>query len=122
MAAAIKALAAGASKDKSMTEYSQMSDFEINKAVAFHIGLSTVIFAENGEFSPCKTPADAWSIIVENKISINHDKHSGWSASSDFVFTTNGEYRFDKVCDHENPLRAAMIVFLMMQDAENANS
>lgn len=79
-----------------MTDYSKMSDFEINKAVAYHIGLRTVEMAEDGEFKPCNNPSDAWPILKEYCIDIN------WDGDSD-----------------SEPLRDAMIVYLMMKESEN---
>lgn len=97
-----------------MTNYSQMSDLEINKAVAFHIGLSTFVLAEDGDFTPCTSWADAGPIIVKNRIHLVpplRDFHP-WNADRGVAF----EYR------HDNPLRAAMVVFLKIKDCENANS
>ncbi|EJH6881099.1 DUF2591 family protein [Salmonella enterica] len=121
-------------------DYSQLSDFEINKRVAIATGhkkfkglgwqgtqedsCSAVIVrgpTKIGAFDPCNNPADAWPIITENKISIMFD-------STDTRY--EGEYH--EWCDaisscqkfgiqyQSNPLRAAMIVFLMMHDANNA--
>ncbi|HAD9680134.1 TPA: DUF2591 family protein [Escherichia coli] len=124
-------------------DYSQLSDFEINKRVAEVIykdrnGLFvarnlpskegvTIVAEVNSEdiciaaADYCNNPADAWPIIMENKISIMFD-------STDTRY--EGEYH--EWCDaisscqkfgiqyQSNPLRAAMIVFLMMQDANNA--
>jgi len=61
-------------------------------------------------FNPCNNPADAWPIIVENKISLFAIRYteSMWQA----------EHPITGIFKHENPLRAAMIVFLMMQEAE----
>ncbi|WP_341768042.1 phage protein NinX family protein [Citrobacter portucalensis] len=98
-------------------DYSKLSDAEINWKVAFHIGLRTVEKAESGDFNPCSNPSDAWPIIIENMISLCAYKRanpgmkevSWWEA--------------DNFCEHitrdDNPLRAAMIVFLMMQDSAN---
>lgn len=66
-------------------------------------------------FDPCNNPADAWPIITANKISIyamsEADKRGGWGAEA---FHPNDAYSFN-----DNPLRAAMIVFLMMQESAN---
>jgi hypothetical protein len=97
-----------------MTDYSEMSDFEVNKAVAFHIGLTTYRNAEEGSFNPCNNPADAWPIIVKNRIHIDpplRDFHP-WKADRGIAFQ----------CQHDNPLRAAMVVFLKLIGAENADS
>ncbi|HFP2062383.1 TPA: phage protein NinX family protein [Escherichia coli] len=126
-------------------DYSQLSDFEINVAVfeAIHNGSpdykegenGAMVFisfegdivngdaveveVERGSFNPCANPADAWPIITENNISIILDNPSMPCA------TDNARDLFDdagpNVCvAYDNPLRAAMIVFLMMQDVNNA--
>lgn len=118
-----------------MKNYEEMSDFEINKAVALIVG---VTFNDDGdpvrfvecdtgayadfneiEFDPCNKPEDAWPIITENKISIMFD-------STDTRY--EGEYH--EWCDaisscqkfgiqyQSNPLRAAMIVFLKMNEGK----
>lgn len=106
-----------------MTDYSQLSDFEINKRVAkLHGGFSLTLAVhddppsgkifDRGRYDPCNNPADTWQIITENKISIyamsKADKRGAWGAEA---FHPNDEYSFN-----DNPLRAAMIVFLMMQE------
>ncbi|PAB87715.1 phage protein NinX family protein [Escherichia coli] len=126
-------------------DYSQLSDFEINVAVfeAIHNGSPDYKEGENGDmvfvssegdivngdavevevergsFNPCANPADAWPIITENNISIILDNPSMPCA------TDNARDLFDDALPnvgvaYDNPLRAAMIVFLMMQDANNA--
>ncbi|MCE1976272.1 DUF2591 family protein [Enterobacter roggenkampii] len=79
----------------------------------------------NDDFDPCQKPSDAWPIIADNRISIMFDGT---------LPEYEGEYH--EWCDalsscrnfgiqHQlNPLRAAMIVFLMMQESANvpANS
>ncbi|ENJ6243903.1 DUF2591 family protein [Escherichia coli] len=126
-------------------DYSQLSDFEINVAVfeAIHNGSPDYKEGENGEmvfisfegdivngdavevevergsFNPCANQADAWPIITENNISIILDNPSMPCA------TDNARDLFDDAgpnvgVAYDNPLRAAMIVFLMMQDANNA--
>lgn len=113
-----------------MTDYRNMSDFEINRLVARSIdglhgddrtacdcyleaGVGSAVKIPDGDIDwfiidYCNNPADAWPIIMENKISINY-----WRG---------GRLEADKYGCHtardENPLRAAMIVFLMMKDAE----
>ncbi|WP_414456848.1 phage protein NinX family protein [Enterobacter kobei] len=68
-----------------------------------------------GRFDPCHNPADAWPIIVGSKINIRFGAE-GMACEAQFM-----QYGHESVeCYHANPLRAAMIVFLMMQDANNA--
>lgn len=132
------------------TDYSKMSDFEINKRVAISVGfpcyygdgsytnnlglIGAIVKGKStsglfmvGEFNPCNNPADAWPIIVANKISIASLDNKwiaapidtviyGITGDSDVCFYASSDAVFDA-----NPLRAAMIVFLMMQESKNAS-
>ena len=126
--------------------YEDMSDFEINGAVAAIATGDVVVGFDDmapaptddgvqviykvgvsGEFLDyCNNPNDAFPIIFENKISLittKEDKY--WNAGLpnlvegcwDFVADENGNCMLFESYG-ENPLRAAMIVFLMMKDAE----
>ncbi|MBD8155013.1 phage protein NinX family protein [Pantoea agglomerans] len=123
--------------------YSQMSDVDIAVLVGRHVskdGQSLV--GINGraciheyapsignfgemclgwkEFDPCNSWTDAGPIIMGNKITILHDEQLGWCAG--VAYWVDGyEFGFSK-CEyaHPNPLRAAMIAFLMMQEQPNA--
>lgn len=104
--------------------YSKLSDFEINKAVAelsdtpddFHMTDCTVTrHCKNGytlpeilAFDPCNDPADAWPIIFEYGITVEPDRLSESLACA-------SNYRAYFEYQHSNPLRAAMIVYLMMK-------
>lgn len=133
-----------------MTDYSKMSDFEINSAVARSFGLADFLFfkvdeeicsgpvwevgsgntyngvrcSKGNPFDPCNNPADAWPIIEENKISTmwmtSEKEWCAW-AEGDLA---EGTWDWENVPDYyfncTSQLRAAMIVFLMMKDAENA--
>lgn len=125
-----------------MTDYSKLSDFEINKHVAEVVykdrdGLFvtrnlpsreevTVVAEVNSEdiciaaADYCNNWSDAGIVIAEHGISIAFDKNENeWVAWGHFAFDLAGwdmkeqpaEYQHDK-----NPLRAAMIVFLQMQE------
>ncbi|WP_041461068.1 phage protein NinX family protein [Cronobacter malonaticus] len=128
-------------------DYSQLSDFEINCRVAIALGMKEHFFMNaegadnfdeevpltdrgpiwqtpkyhvvtyrpsNGEcFNPCNNAADAWPIIVKNRISIINLDEDEWGARG--VADRNS-----KRAIHENSLRAAMIVFLMMQESQHA--
>lgn len=89
-------------------DYSKLSDAEINWKVAFHIGLITVEEAESGDFNPCNNPSDAWPIIEKYRISFL-DQLNEWCVDAKGVSPV-----FEA-----NPLRGAMIVFLMMQEQAN---
>lgn len=114
--------------------YSELSDFEINMAVAHLLGATvetssnlTACFKPDFEvsvlspggpvskFDPCNSWSDAGPIIQKNNISILiDDTTKKWSSASVQDFTNVSAYKFGNC--HENPLRAAMIVFLMMQE------
>ncbi|WP_426713032.1 phage protein NinX family protein [Cronobacter muytjensii] len=105
-------------------DYSQLSDQEINLLVA-KIQHPDKTFIESKTRSPsvvmlnhinmwidyCNNPSDAWPIIVQNRIGLNF-VNGNWRAQS----LKTGWVEF---C-HENPLRAAMTVFLMMQESKHA--
>lgn len=109
-----------------MKDYSSMSDFEINKLVAklmghqcyydnnsyTNDGLNVTVTGNGwrGWYNPTRDIDAAWRIIVANKINIDHRE----SIKSGAMASQSGRkeiYAVDK-----NPLRAAMIVFLMMKD------
>ena len=109
-----------------MKDYSKMSDFEIGGYVSMHEhGFSWIEFDDEmsshvkcgNEGSPgfaivevkdyCNNPSDAWPIIFENEISLVVVEDGVWVA------------RFGSVFDESsNPLRSAMIVYLMIEDEE----
>lgn len=76
-------------------------------------------------FNPIRDPAEAWPIIIENKISIEHAIIKWWAAS--LVYDKkyeSGFFIFRSESDvgdisSRGALRAAMIVFLMMQEKSN---
>jgi len=103
--------------------YEQLSDFEINKTVAEALGiyyadgedgLSVVVEPEWNSRDYCNNPSDAWPIIVENRMDIIPFGFDEWISTKSYP---NRPY--SKAID-ENPLRAAMIVFLKMLAATGA--
>lgn len=118
-------------------DYSQLSDFEINSAVhnaklkepyalvfmgddriawtkenGDQIITEKVPYTKNGVHDYCNNPADAWPIIVENKIGLTPPMHDeNWEAMTfdKFGYVNKNEY-------NANPLRAAMIVFLLIKE------
>lgn len=115
-----------------MKDYAAMSDFDINKSVALALGFrlykdgkscreNHVAIEEGrcGAFAMdwCNNPADAWPIIVGKQISlISRCANGEWKAQlhlgRDDIFDSYAS------CWDKNPLRAAMIVFLMMKESE----
>jgi len=123
--------------------YEEMSDFEINKAVSNAYlpceyifneaqmvvelanyqdvmvdGMHNNILAAYALFNPCNNPSDAWPIIVENKISLVKDEDRDyWESFSEYMCPDYHEPHFEKYAKDQNPLRAAMIVYLEMQES-----
>lgn len=121
--------------------YEQMSDFEINQAVAKALGYEiseyqlysgavkcfdmhcTSMEPIELVFDYCNHPADAWPVIFDSKISIIWDPdYNTYHVGAQFTNLAGCEgggydFRGQSVMVSDNPLRAAMIVFLMMQEA-----
>jgi hypothetical protein len=119
--------------------YEELSDFEINKAVAISLGkkVSAEQYMDFGDrdenvvlcdlvsrmdegVNYCNNPSDAWPIILENKISTSWAHTCNGVVFWKAVITNQGqpgELRRIEWHD-ENPLRAAMIVFLKMQNKD----
>ncbi|MBG3022406.1 DUF2591 family protein [Proteus mirabilis] len=106
-----------------MNKYTELSDFEINKKVAERLFLKftdswSVILVDGESFNPCKNPADAMPIIIENKICTAFDvfaeEHDGgnWVASPAYGFASERTR-------NNNLYRAAMELFLLLKDVEN---
>lgn len=128
-------------------DYSQLSDFEINKLVAYALGNADVgrpfdeisgtacqftVFKNSGlnregeivmrpmtltkDF--CNNPADAWPIIESERISLLAD-YEKWGETTAACETDRGGDYIYEYCD-KKAFRAAMIVFLQMQDSKHA--
>lgn len=128
-------------------DYSQLSDFEINKRVAIALNIDMHFFISESEdsfdsevlpsemgpiwqtsahmvlqyspsngncFNPCNNPADAWPIIADNHIGIAP------YPSEAFAWSSRHGMASDLSAEDKNPLRAAMVVFLMMKDEHYA--
>lgn len=115
-------------------KFGEMSDNEINELVADTRGGyagnvygsdSAVKVNDAGsgglfytEADYCNNPADAWPIVLKHRIMLNpYCADNLWKAEvpcgREDSFTTYA------TCYHKNPLRAAMIVYLMMREASN---
>ncbi|EPO4897052.1 phage protein NinX family protein [Proteus mirabilis] len=110
-----------------MNKYTELSDFEINLAVAhivlgkgsydwcpdkkevYFAGIDGGEFLHHGYFDPCNNPSDAMPIIIENKIALVPQLNGDlWICSHHSFYSTTG-----------NLYRAAMEIYLLMKDAEN---
>ena len=123
--------------------YEDMSDHEINMAVTcienncqgwattasntgfYHCGVDGGGFYEVECVDYCNSPSDAWPIIVENKISISHS--IALYRADALVYNSKFDNGF-KIFKQDSQLgdtssrgalRAAMICFLKMKDAES---
>lgn len=113
-----------------MKNYEEMSDFEINKSVALIAG---VTFNDDGtpvrfvecdtgayadfneiEFDPCNNPADAWPVIAKHQISICAYERNNPGMKNEYWWEADRFCEF--ITTDNNPLRAAMIVFLKMNE------
>ena len=108
-----------------MKDYASMSDFEINEAVGKFVYLPHLcvsnglcLYAKDDiwtEFDPCNNPADAWPIIVSKKICTAFDVFAEPNDGGSWVASPAYYVEGERI-RHDNPLRAAMIVFLMMKE------
>ncbi|AUR88322.1 NinX [Vibrio phage 1.112.O._10N.286.46.B11] len=110
--------------------YEEMSDFEINSAVTsilynckgwelnwtnscfFHCGIDGSGYYSQSINDYCNNPSDAWPVIVDNEINIEFQDGGFVNA---WVDNDSGSFESQI---QKNPLRAAMICFLKMKDAE----
>ncbi|HEC8325220.1 TPA: DUF2591 family protein [Providencia rettgeri] len=108
-----------------MNEYTELSDFEINRKIAemdtknryVYFEKESTIFRKfnNGQtqkFNPCNYPADAWQLILEAKLSIHPDFNNdceSWIVRNIHIPMVN----------EENLSRGISIAYLLMKDAEN---
>lgn len=104
-------------------DYSKLSDQEINMAVAQIFHPDSVVIESKSRppcacitghlpsmwVDYCNNPADAWQIISENRISIVALEGEWGARAYDCI---------DRVID-ANPLRAAMIVYLLTKESAN---
>lgn len=110
-------------------DYENMSDFEINKRVADSRWPEFVKYEQYGKlriqvpdgddfYFDFNDPADAWPIITSNAIDIEFAVDSLGGIGQAHVYVegdTDLECNFN---DNSKALRAAMIVYLMMQEAK----
>lgn len=118
-----------------MKDYAVMSDFEINKLVAVANGyhhddcdiaklnnpMVGVEWDDDTGYATktldyCNNAEDAWPIIAENGITLAFQDGNWWA--DNLAYWVDGvEWNIGGIID-KNPLRAAMIVFLMMKEGE----
>lgn len=98
-----------------MKNYEAMSDEDLNFEVACHsfdAGWLDRHYGKEGVVPDyCGSDSDAGPVIDENKIGTEFIDGFGWTATAPFASTITAS------C-YDSRRRAAMIVFLMMKDAE----
>ena len=121
-----------------MKDYSKMSAFEISGYVSMHEhGFSWIEFDDEmashvkcgNDGSPgfaivevkdyCNNPSDAWPIIKKNEISICFDDSMPTAYKDIWLDDISGaisDFKYES--NDDNVFRAAMIVYLIMRDAE----
>ena len=101
-------------------DYSKLSDFEINEAVS--MAMLDKAANPNAKYIAindyCNSPADAWPIIADKKICLAFDVFAEPQDGGGWVASPAYGWEMERV-RHDNPLRAAMIVFLKMQESAN---
>ncbi len=118
-----------------MKNYEEMSDFEINKLVTEQVAWTepgcTAVTFENHCFwanatgmraypieDYCNDVSAAWPIIAEHGISLNKFCKADFNWTVDVEHPNPTAYYNTIEVTHKEPLRAAMICFLKMKDAE----
>lgn len=115
-----------------MKDYSKLGDWEVNRKIAklLYPDHNVMCYPHNADgksvgvelhkggnlewFDYCNTVQDAWPIILENKIWLR-ELFGIWQARG---FPTNNNPLSEVKWEDVNPLRSAMIVFLMMNDVK----
>ncbi|MGO4744000.1 phage protein NinX family protein [Serratia quinivorans] len=120
-----------------MTDYSNVPDHEINARVGEELGMTAHFIEHDGRVKfrdtsgriqgtkdYCNNPADAWPIIVNHGISLTHD-YGEWESEACLDLPV-GAHGTDELCSvggiDKNPLRAAMIAFLLLKESEKCSS
>lgn len=112
-------------------DYSQLNDAEVAQKVWFWwneniehdntlcaVSGGKVLYVKNSvwtAFDPCNNAEDAWPIILEHNIAVVPHRNIP-SRTGATAFGVASKF----TAEDKNPLRAAMIVFLMMQNANHA--
>ena len=114
-----------------MKNYEDMSDSQIAQKVFFfmssnlcpngglaHISSDGFFFFDDKNikrnFDPCNNPADAWPLIAKHQISICAYERNNPGMKNEYWWEADRFCEF--VTTDNNPLRAAMIVFLKMNE------
>ena len=117
-----------------MMKYEDKSDFEINGMVAVILGsnkcsrnpnskvlssLRSMVMTDFGGKDFCNNPSDAWPIIVDNGMDIETPHPELGNTGTVTIYNPSGTDWYIDFKAGENPLRAAMIVFLKMREPKS---
>lgn len=112
-------------------KYSELSDFEINKRVAKLTGnygscepaFNAVYRSSGTQYDPVNRPEQAWPIIAANKINIEWGENTATDlmgrVSANCCHLGDKVLAFDVDTEDHSPFRAAMVVYLMMQEQQH---
>lgn len=110
--------------------YYEMSPYKINRKVAWlRFGENSIVMKDHkspdgcivhgvGVFDPCNNPSDAWPIILHTCMSIELAHSDLGDIGTCTIYNPMGADWQCDFTDNANALRAAMICFLKMKDAE----
>ncbi|ENG4187136.1 DUF2591 family protein [Providencia rettgeri] len=117
-----------------MNKYTELSDFKINRRIAVMIHKysdfieqydNKTIYVDGNIFDPCKNPADAMPIIIENNIDLLNGENMipelFGHHSAHTLHSFNAPISADSLKEDKTIYRLGMEVFLMKKDAENSN-
>ncbi len=108
-------------------DYSKLSDAEIARRVWSRWQNNSICGISDGRFiyvkgsiwtrfDPCNNESDAWPIITQARISLLADYEKWDETTAPCGNDRSGNYTIE-ITD-KNPLRAAMICYLKMQESE----
>lgn len=110
----------------SKSEVAKMSDSEVNKAVAYSLGLDFVVgdcgdiflispsgVISGDKFDPCNVAGDAMPIIIDNLISLIADSTPSGASKWWDIESVCGNYFVEF---RRNPYRGAMEVYLITEE------
>lgn len=100
-------------------DYDSLSDYEVNKRIAEIRSEKKIGYFDDGNWCKdpdyCDDPKYAWPIILENRIDLEWNPDDCCAAK---YYGERTPMKEDIHYHNENPLRAAMIVYLKMKDTE----
>ena len=101
-----------------MNKYTELSEFEINKAVAEKLGADdeygTFTPLLKYSFDPCNNVEQAWEIMMKYNICVTKELNGEYVAFEWLVVNSVDDADWIYYATHEKPLVSAMLCFLEM--------